>query len=633
MTSHTPDRPRILAALGSTFGFSAFRPLQEEIITAILSGQDVFALMPTGGGKSLCYQLPALLSDRPTIVVSPLIALMKDQVDALQALGVPATFINSSLEPAEADRRLRAFRTGGYRLVYVAPERLLTDGFLALLRQVQPGCFAIDEAHCISEWGHDFRPEYRALKQLPDLFPGATIAAFTATATSRVQADIKRQLGLQRAASFKGSFNRANLYYDVRPKRDAYRQLVDFLRVRRQQSGIIYCQSRAGAESLASRLDHDGFSAAAYHAGLESDERQRRQEAFVRDRVRVIVATIAFGMGIDKPDVRFVVHYDLPKNLEGYYQESGRAGRDGDPADCLLFYSYGDVAKYQRFIAEKQSEAERRVAQQQLKQMADWAAGRTCRRRALLGYFEEPFAGQDGRCCDNCDGAAGAPTAPVDRTADATLFLDCVRRTGERFGATYLIELLRGTEVERAERLGHHKLAVYGSGRALSAESWRALVAELIYEGFVERSADMYSVITLTAKGREALAGKATVLLRAPAVRAPMHAEPRAGCTQAQTVATGGMRSRPQGPVNEGPASAQGNAELFERLRALRKLIADERQVPPYVIFHDAVLHRMVEDGPCTQAELLRIPGVGQYKVAEFGPRFLAAIAAHRRVE
>ncbi|MGH9175624.1 MAG: RecQ family ATP-dependent DNA helicase, partial [Vicinamibacterales bacterium] len=395
-----------------------------------------------------------------------MIALMKDQVDSLQALGVAATFINSSLDATEAGERQAAVARGDVKLLYVAPERLVLPGFLHLLAHAGVTMFAIDEAHCVSEWGHDFRPEYRELRQLRDRFPEAIFAAFTATATPRVQDDIREQLGLENARGFQGSFNRPNLYYEVRPKQSAYEQLLAYIQSRKGASGIVYAQTRASTEDLAERLSLDGVQAAAYHGGMESRQRQRVQEGFVRDNVQVIVATIAFGMGIDKPDVRFVVHYDLPKNLEGYYQESGRAGRDGDPADCILFFTYGDVGKHLHFIDDKPTEALRDAARQQLRQMTDWAESTTCRRRALLSYFDETYDAVQDPCCDVCRN----PVAEVDYTVAAQMLLSCVKRTGQRFGAAYVIDVLRGSSAERIVRFGHDKQSTWGIGKDRSKE-------------------------------------------------------------------------------------------------------------------------------------------------------------------
>ena len=598
-TRNVPTDAQILAALRSTFGYPSFRPLQREIVQSVLSGKDVFVLMPTGGGKSLCYQLPALLLDGLTVVVSPLIALMKDQVDALRALGVAATFINSSLDQSEIGRRQAAVARGDVKLLYVAPERLMMPGFLHLLATVKIALFAIDEAHCISEWGHDFRPEYRDLTRLRALFPSTTLGAFTATATPRVQADIKAQLRLQTANCFQGSFNRPNLYYDVRPKKDAYRQLVGYLRQRRSASGIVYCQSRVATEALAEKLRKDGFSAVAYHAGLENGERQRRQDAFIKDDVQIIVATIAFGMGVDKPDVRFVVHYDLPKNLEGYYQESGRAGRDGEPSDCILFYSAGDVVKHRHFIDEKSNAVERQVAFQQLRQMADWAESVGCRRRALLAYFHEPFDGQPDPCCDRCR----EPTEERDYTVAAQMLLSCVKRTGERFGAAHVVDVLRGSRSERILRLGHDKLTTHGIGRDRSADEWRHLIRGLLQGGHLSQSQDQYATLLLTDKGRELVLGKATF----------------------------SYVSLPSSAMSTAAESTEPNPDLFEQLRALRKRLADERGVAPYVIFHDTTLRQMAARLPTTRAQLLRIQGIGERKADDFGDAFLAAIAEHAR--
>jgi ATP-dependent DNA helicase RecQ len=599
------DESLVLAKLKSVYGYDSFRPLQREVIQSLLNGQDVFVLMPTGGGKSLCYQLPVLLTQGLGVVVSPLIALMKDQVDALQALGVAATFINSSLNSSEIGRRQAAVARGDVKLLYVAPERLMSPAFLHLLASREPSYFAIDEAHCISEWGHDFRPEYRELRKLRDIFRATPFGAFTATATRRVQADIKSQLRLEKAASFQGSFNRPNLFYEVRPKKAAYEQLVAYLRRRAHGSGIVYCQSRAGTDDLAARLRADGFTAVAYHAGLESDERRRRQESFTKDDVQIIVATIAFGMGIDKPDVRFVIHYDLPKNLESYYQESGRAGRDGEPSDCLLFYSYGDVAKQQHFIDEKPSPAERQVAIQQLRQMANWASGTTCRRRALLAYFDEPLEEQLGPCCDLCR----TPAQEVDRTILAQMFLSCVKRTGERFGIGHVIAVLVGSRADRLLQLGHDKLSTYGIGREHSRDEWQQLAEELLRRGYLVRAEGDFGAVKATERGHAVLFKGERVLLSAPLV---------AALSPEAAISTPGSAPQPHQP-------------LFDELRGLRKRLADERGVPPYVIFHDATLGQIAAQLPSSREGLLRVRGVGDQKVADFGDAVLECVAEYAR--
>ncbi|HLJ68230.1 MAG TPA: DNA helicase RecQ [Chloroflexota bacterium] len=589
----------VLDTLKATFGYSTFRPLQREIVDSVLAGRDVFVLMPTGGGKSLCYQLPALLKDGVTVVVSPLIALMKDQVDALRALGVAATFVNSTLDSDEITRRQEAVQQGRVKLVYVAPERLMLPGFLKLLAASEIAGFAIDEAHCISEWGHDFRPEYRELARLRILFPAVPLGAFTATATARVQTDIKQQLGLVDAVSFRGSFNRANLFYEVRPKRQAYDQLVAYLRGRAGQSGIVYCGSRATTERLADQLRADGFRATAYHAGLDGGERHRRQEAFVRDDVQIIVATIAFGMGIDKPDVRFVIHHDLPKSLEGYYQESGRAGRDGEPSDCLLFYSTGDITKQRRWIEEKVTIAERRIAEWQLQQIVGWAESETCRREALLAYFDEPFEGQDDLCCDICR----LPAVQEDVTVPAQMLMSCIKRTGERFGATYVIDVLRGSRNAKVLQLGHDRLSTHGIGHDRSTDEWRSLVRHLIRRGYLLEDQEGFTTLKVTDRGKQVLFGSERVVV-----------------------------SIVQRPGEETDHTvAQPHADLFERLRVLRKRLADERGIPPYVIFHDTTLRHMAASLPATRPQLLRIPGVGERKALDFGDSFLAEIAGYVR--
>ena len=585
------------AALQATFGYPVFRPLQEEIVGAILRGEDVFVLMPTGGGKSLCYQLPALLLEGATVVVSPLIALMKDQVDALQALGVPATFINSSLDSGEVGRRQGALARGDVKIVYVAPERLMQPRFLRLLSSTRIALFAIDEAHCISEWGHDFRPEYRGLAQVRALFPSTSLGAFTATATPRVKSDIVAQLGLEQAAHFRGSFNRPNLFYAVQHKVNGDQQLVDYLRDRRQASGIVYCQSRAETERVAGHLERAGYNAAAYHAGLPSEERRRRQDSFIRDETQIMVATIAFGMGIDKPDVRFVVHYDLPRSLEGYYQESGRAGRDGDPSDCTLFYSAADAAKQHYFVDQKTSDRERDVALRQLRQMTAWAEGGFCRRRLLLEYFDEQLDANPARCCDLCEN----PPELADYTVPSQMLLSCALRTGQRFGNGHLIDVLRGASTERIRRLGHDRLSTYGIGRDRSKEEWQHIARQLLQAGYTHQAEDDFGSVKVTERGKAVLFGGEPAHLPVP-------------------------RGRPSSRPSVLSELPQTNQLLFERLRALRKRVAEERGVPPYVVFHDSVLREMAARLPRTREELLSISGVGAHKAELSGGMFLDCI-------
>jgi ATP-dependent DNA helicase RecQ len=482
----------------------------------------------------------------------------------------------------------------------------MLPGFLRLLSTTQLAFFAIDEAHCISEWGHDFRPEYRDLKRLRALFPEVPLGAFTATATSRVQADIKTQLMLQKAASFRGSFNRPNLFYEVRPKRGAFEELVRYMRTHPGSSGIVYCLSRAGTEDLARGLCANGFSAAAYHAGLTGEERRRRQEAFIRDDVQIMVATIAFGMGIDKPDVRFVIHYDLPKSLEGYYQESGRAGRDGEPSDCILFYSFGDVFKYRHFIDEKSSAEEHHIAEWQLRQMTDWAESPSCRRRALLAYFDEPFERQDAACCDICR----TPPEQEDCTIPAQMFLSCVKRTGERFGATHVIHVLRGSRNERILQLRHDRLSTYGIGRDRSEDEWRHLSREMVRGGYVRQAQEEFNAVKVTERGN-------AVLFQGKQVSLAVRQRREAGSSV--------TREARSSVIGEPPY-----LELFEQLRTLRKRLADERSVPPYVIFHDTTLRHMAAALPSTRQELLRISGVGERKATDYGELFLETIASYK---
>ena len=598
-------RPNLLRELRATFGFDGFRPLQQEVVEAILAGRDTFVLMPTGGGKSLCYQLPALVMDGLTVVISPLIALMQDQVDRLQAMGVAATFLNSSISPAESRARQTAVRRGEVKLLYVAPERLVMPGLLELLASVKLSLFVVDEAHCVSEWGFDFRPEYRAIGGVRRQFGDVPMAAFTATATTRVQGDVLVQLGLRDPVVFRAGFNRPNLKYAVRPKEAATEWLRAFVHERPGAPGIVYCATRATTETVAERLQRDGIKAVAYHAGLEAEDRRKRQAAFLRDQVQVVVATIAFGMGIDHPSVRWVVHHDLPKSLEGYYQESGRAGRDGEPAECILLYSYADAAKVTHWIEQQPPGIQRDAAMHQLRKMLDWADASTCRRKLLLEYFGDSFDGQED-CCDNCD----SPPETEDYTVEAQKLLSAVKRTGERFGLGHVVDVVHGNPTERIVRLGHDRLPTFGVGADRPVEEWQHIGRELVRAGHLTPVGE-YNVLAITESGTRVLFGREAVALPRP--------KPR----------TKPSRKRGKGGETAAPPTS-AEAALFDRLRALRKQLADERNVPAYVVFPDATLRQMASLRPRSKSELLRISGVGEKKLADFGDAFVAEIERYR---
>ena len=593
----------LLPLLKQYFGFTSFRPLQEEIIRDALAGKDVFALLPTGGGKSLCFQLPAMTRPGLTVVVSPLIALMKDQVDGLQAGGVPATFLNSSLGPGESRPRLRGLHQGDYRLLYVAPERLMLSGFLSDLQRWNVNLLAVDEAHCISEWGHDFRPEYRQLASMRELFPGVPMMALTATATERVRKDIVTHLKLREPGCYVASFNRANLTYRVFAKEQPYGQVLEYVRKRPRDSGIVYCQARKTTESLANRLSEDGVRARPYHAGLTPEERSRNQELFLRDEVRVICATIAFGMGINKPNVRFVMHYDLPKNIEGYYQETGRAGRDGLPSECVLLFSAGDVVKQLKFVEEKPDPKERQIAHAQLQQMVHYAENASCRRQELLAYFGEQFETDDCGGCDNCL----SPRDTYDGTLVAQKLLSCVYRVREQsgfdFGLNQIVEVLTGADTENVRKWQHEKLSTYGIGREHSRAEWKSIGRQLVRLGLMSQAADKFNVVQLTTEGRSMLKQRKSVRLT-------------------RSISAPEMRARKTGEI----ACDEG---LFEQLRQLRKRLADERAVPPYIVFSDVALRQMARDYPSNESEFARISGVGQRKLAEYGATFLQEIGAY----
>jgi ATP-dependent DNA helicase RecQ len=612
--------PAALAAeLKRLFGFDSFRPGQQEIVTDILRDRDVLAIMPTGGGKSLCFQLPTLLRPGVGIVVSPLIALMQDQVRQLQDNGIEATFINSSLERAEMNRRLARLGRGELKLLYVAPERLLQSEFegdvLPRLRASHGiSAFVVDEAHCVSDWGHDFRPEYRQLHRLRAQFPDIPIAAFTATATERVRQDIVKQLALRDASVHVASFNRPNLYYAVRPKtRATYDELLELAR-RDGGAGIVYCLSRKRVDEVAAQLQGDGIRALPYHAGLEADTRRDNQEAFIRDDAQVIVATIAFGMGINKPDVRWVVHYDLPKTLEGYYQESGRAGRDGEKARCILYFGASDIRTAEFIIDQKVDPVtmepmvdEQRMARQQLRQVLGYAESGECRRAVQLRYFGEIFPGKCG-ACDNCL----EPRATVDRTTEAQQFLSCIARLAqrrERFGAAYVIEILRGAETQKIISRDHSSLSVYGIGKLLGLQEWRDIARALLHQGLMTQSQDGYSVLSLNDASWQVLRG-----------------ERRVEVGESVKPAKGGKGA--QSGKGAKPVVTGADGELFEALRALRKRLADEAGMPPYIIFNDASLREMAQRQPKTLPEFSTIVGVGQSKLAKYGDQFVELIRA-----
>src|SRR3954453_7651348 len=560
----------LYGALKKCFGYEAFRPLQREIIEDALSGRDVFALLPTGGGKSLCFQLPALLRDGLTIVVSPLIALMKDQVDALRTSGIAATFLNSTLDESEAKARWRGLHRAEFKLLYVAPERLMLEGFLEKALHWNIAQIAIDEAHCISEWGHDFRPEYRELKKLRTHFPDVPTMALTATATERVREDILKQLQLREPRCYVASFDRPNLTYRVVPKNAPYDQVLAFVRARPQESGIIYCASRKSAESLARNLNDDGISTKPYHAGLEGGDRAKHQEMFLRDDVRVVTATIAFGMGINKPNVRFVLHYDLPKNIESYYQETGRAGRDGLPSECVLLFSAGDVMKQTRFIDEK-PEKEQRIAHEQLRQMVHFAETRECRRTVLLRYFGEERTDEPCNGCDNCL----TPRETFDGTIAAQKFLSCVHRVQQKsgfgFGLNHIVEVLTGGKTEAVRQRGHDALSTYGIGSEMKREAWLAVGRELLRMGLLEAAPGKFATLSLTSAGLEALRNRTPITL-----------------TKQPDVAKKTRHAR--------DGAIESDERVFKQLRILRRKLADEANVPAYVIFSDSSLREMARE-------------------------------------
>jgi ATP-dependent DNA helicase RecQ len=602
MSPQTPTGNSALHhTLRTVFGFETFRPNQETIIDNILEQRDVFAVMPTGGGKSLCYQLPALMLEGTAVVISPLIALMKDQVDAARENGIAAVFMNSSLdqrEMANIERRLKAEQV---KLLYIAPERFAMPQFIDTLKSIPLSLFAIDEAHCVSEWGHDFRPDYLALSAIPEQFPNVPVAAFTATATRKVQQDIISKLGLRTPHIVRASFNRPNLFYQVKTKTGVDQQLLEFLTDHADESGIIYRTTRDSVEATAGFLASRGIKAVPYHAGLSAEEREKNQEAFNRDEVPVIVATIAFGMGIDKSNVRFVVHADLPRHIEAYYQETGRAGRDNEPAHCLLYFSRGDIPKIRYFIDKIQDEAERVIAMEKLNQTVRFASHNVCRRKQLLSFFGEAYAADNCGTCDICTGSVSR----IDISTDARILMSAMARVNERFGIVHIIDIVIGADTRRIRELRHHELKTFGAGRLQDKNHWRNIVNELLAQELIRQDGDRYPVLKITPRGFEVLAGKQEVF---------------------------GLKREEAKTKERRRKTAEGgwyDETLFDRLRVIRKKIAAGNQVPPYVIFSDKTLHEMCRQFPKTSSEMRRISGVGDVKLQRYGEDFLEEIRTY----
>ena len=602
----TIDRTDARRVLRDVFGYDAFRGDQAEIVDHLIAGRDCLVLMPTGGGKSLCYQIPSIVRPGTGVVVSPLIALMTDQVVALQQLGVRAAFLNSSLNRREQQEIEERFVGRDLDLLYVAPERALQDRFLQLLDRAEPALFAIDEAHCVSMWGHDFRPEYRQLKVLHERFPGVPRIALTATADEPTRADIVEHLALRGARRFIASFDRPNIRYRVVTKKAPLKQLLQFLSEHRGESGIIYRFSRRSVEETANDLRTSGYDAIPYHAGLDAQTRRRHQARFVKDEGVIVVATIAFGMGIDKPDVRFVVHLDLPRSVEGYYQETGRAGRDGLPSDALLIYGMSDVGSMQNLIDQGNgSEERKRVERQKLSQLLGFCESVGCRRQSLLAHFGEEHPGD----CGNCDNCLNPPTS-WDGTIAAQKALSCVYRTGERFGVSHLIDVLLGRETEKVLQHGHTAVSTFGIGLELAEQQWRSVFRQLIAAGYVKTDSARFGGLRLLPDANAVLKGDRSVTFRED-TRVPKAARTK----------------KPAVPRSFGDVTPE-DIELWEALRKLRSDLAKEQSVPPYVIFHDATLREIVQRRPRTLEEFASVNGVGAAKLERYGAAFLEVLSA-----
>ena len=587
------------AILNSVFGYKQFRAGQEQVIDAVLAGQDCLVLMPTGGGKSLCYQVPALLLPGITIVVSPLISLMQDQVAQLKAQGVAAAYINQSQSREEQQQIYQGLHQGHIKILYVAPERLLTDDFLMRLQHLQISLFAIDEAHCVSHWGHDFRPHYYRLGQLKQHFSHIPVMALTATADIATRNDIVMQLGLVNAHIYTGSFDRPNIRYTIEEKFKPLSQLMRFLKEQKGQSGIIYCSSRKRVDDIAEKLVDAGYNAASYHAGLENEQRTFVQNAFARDDIHIVVATVAFGMGINKPNVRFVIHYDIPKNIESYYQETGRAGRDGLSAEAIMYFDPADVPRVKRFFDDISDEQRRKVEEQRFNAMASFAEAQTCRRQILLNYFSE----YQGKPCGNCDICLNPPKQ-FNGTELAQKALSCVYRVEQKFGLGYVIDVLRGANTIRIRENQHDQLSTFGLGKDKSVEYWLSILRQLIHHGLLHQDITQSSSLRLTEAARPVLKGEFQLQL----------AEPRLEVKHV---------------YKDKLARFNYDKQLFAKLRGLRKELADAEDVPPYVVFSDATLAEMAQLMPTNDAEFLKVSGVGFTKLNKYGAYFMNAIRNH----
>ncbi|MFN7706080.1 MAG: DNA helicase RecQ [Chryseotalea sp.] len=600
------EKDALKTKLKEIFGYSQFRGNQEIIIQNLLDGKNTFVIMPTGAGKSLCYQLPAMVKDGLAIVISPLIALMKNQVDQMNAYGVNARFLNSTLSKGEITKLKKDCMNGVVKLLYVAPESLTKEENIEFLQKVNVAFVAIDEAHCISEWGHDFRPEYRRIKTMIQQLGNLPVIALTATATPKVQLDIQRNLQMEEADVFISSFNRKNLYYEVRPKKETKKQLIKFLKEHKGKSGVIYCLSRKKVEEIAQLLNVNGFKAAPYHAGLDSDVREKNQDGFLNEDIDIIVATIAFGMGIDKPDVRFVVHYDVPKSLEGYYQETGRAGRDGLEGHCLMFYSHNDLNKLEKFNKDK-SVQERENARVLLQEMEFYAESPVCRRRQLLHYFGEEYKQDNCGMCDNCV----HPRERFEGSEYVKLAIEAVKQTGERFGLQHIVNVIVGLEDDYVKSYGHFDLPIYGKGGDNDTDFWKSIVRQALIYQFLEKDIENIGVFRISERGEKFLKHPTPIEL----------AKDHDFTTEVDEE----EESPDRAPVN---AKAY-DPKLFEMLKALRKQLAKERDLPPYVIFQDPSLEEMATTYPTTKDELAQVNGVGMGKVNKFGAPFIALITKY----